>query len=220
MAETDKTEAELLAELRAAHGDIEALRLESGAVVALRKPTLAEYLDAAEAFARLGSGQILKDPGILTKPLLALVVHGMDDAKAELKDCPGFDFDLYKSVKLLAGEGDEVEFKEAPDAVTPEAAAASSRAIAFRCNGTVVCARPFDRFDWVRYQGMNAAAPVDLSRKVLAEVAEQQVIEAKDAQGRKPNYDALTARWPAVAVALGLQLVNRASSKAKRIEGK
>lgn len=220
-----KTDQELLAELRAAHGEVEVLRLDGGVLVVIRKPTLQEYLDAADVIARQAGGEIFRDPNEMSRPLLALVVAGLEEAKAELELFPGFDLDLAKAVLRLSGGTDSVQFDEDPTAVTLAAKAVSSRALAFRCDGDVVCCRPLDRFDWARCQAAlaNARGTLDsswMSPKVLARIAEQQVIETKDAAGRKPAFDELCAKWPMVSQLLGLQLYLRATSKAKRIEGK
>lgn len=229
IAQEVRPREQILVELRARHGDIDALQLDpenpGSAIVVLRKPTLAEYLDAAEVISRRESGQRFRDPAEITRPLLELVVYGLEEARAELNSYPAFDVDLEAAVKRLAGNRPDVQLDEAADAITEEVKASTPRALAFRCDGLTVICRPLDRFDWTNFQSEAAQAREGMpatwySPRVLAKLVDNQAVESRNKEGRKPGLDELGARWPLVIPIIGMSLAGAAMSKAKRIEGK
>lgn len=212
---------ERIAALRGQHGAVEALQLADGTLVAMRRPTAAEYNAIAEVAFGVQAGVDIGDPMNLYRPLLDLLVEGQDAiTMAMLDETPGLEKDLQGMLQDLSGE----EAVAAADAADSHKAVAK-KVIGFRVGGEPVALRGLDKFEWLAWQRRNAerrppGAPRFRSPTLLAEIAREQVIETPDKDGKKAAYEALLAKNPGLGIDLGLELVNAADAGARRVRGK
>lgn len=212
---------EKLTALRSQYGAVEALQLADGTLVAMRRPTAAEFNAIAEVAFQVQAGVDIGDPMKLYGPMLDLLVEGRDAIPIDLLDTiPGIDADLQGMLQDLAG----AEAVAAPEAVEPHKAVAK-RVIGFSVGGDLVAMRGLDKFEWLAWQRRNAERRPPGARRfrsptLLAEIAREQIIETPDKEGKKAAYEALLAKNPGLGIDLGLELVNAADSGARRVRGK
>ncbi len=207
------TAIELLQRARAEHGVAEGLELENGSVVIMRKPTLAEFTAAVNVSALEGNGELIADPQAAWNPLLALVVHGKDEARAQLEETPGFLNDLGNLMGALSGGKAPIE--DAPDLIASEPLKA--QLLGLRVAGEPMIVRKVTGFDWQQHKANLVNLP---PASAVVALAEQQLFEAPDKDGKRPKWDALMDRCPLAAFELGSELSRRAKTRARRIQGK
>ena len=218
---TEQQKQDTIAAARAQHGAVEALELEDGTLLIVRRPTPAEYQAIAEVTFAVQAGVDLGDPMKLYQPLLELVVEGREALSlSRLDEIPGIEADLQGMVHDLSGDDAVVALEVAEPHKAP-----GRKVLGYRVGDGSVALRGLDKFEWLAWQKRNAARrpPGALrfrSPTLLAEIAREQVIETSDADGKKAAYEALLAKNPGLGVDLGLELVNAADGGARRIRGK
>lgn len=208
------TAAQVLEQQRAEHPGAEGFMLGDAAIV-MRRPTPAEFLALASVAERKQRGHVFLDPAKVHKPVLALLVHGQDEAEAELAECPAFESQLYDLASELAGSED-IAIEDAPELVAENPKA--KQLIGLKVCDVPLIVRKIDKFDWQRHNG-NVVSMPSVSEAV-AQLALDQLMEQPDKTGARPQWDALCARYPALPIELGSELQRRAKSRAERIAGK
>lgn len=212
----------LIESARAEHGGAEAMLLDGKTLIVVRKPTPEEFLEIEDTAHRIECGAVIKDPGIVYRPLLALVCVGRPELEALQDIGPGLELDLRMMALDAAKAGLEITpVEEVPTELTKQ----HGQVLLFTVNGEQVLLRKLDRFDWMHYRGdaNRARGGLDgfMSRHVLAKYAAQQVIEkADDSTGKKERFAALCARFPTLPVQLGFFLTAAAQISSERVRGK
>lgn len=211
----------LLAALRTKHGEIEVIELRAGEkdtpIVVVSALPAAKFIELQDLEAQRNFGRRFRDPAVITRPLLNAVVHGEDDARAELADSPGFEMDLLDAVSRLAGAlRPEVTLEEAE--VSEATKAASPGAVAFKLAGELLEFRRADAFDFSNARSDLGAARDGLPLEYLSPVALHAIAQRQALDRAK--FDATIERWPAAAKELGRMLYHLAHSRAQRRQGK
>lgn len=212
---------ERIGALRSQYGAVEALQLADGRLLAMRRPTPAEFIALAEVVFAVRAGADIGDPMNLYRPLLDLLIEGQEAVTPALLDeIPGLEADLQGMLQDLSG-ADAVVSAEAAE---PHKAVAK-KVLGFTVGGESVALRGLDKFEWIGWQRRDAGRRIAGARpfrspSLLAELAREQVVETPDKEGKKAAYEALLAKNPGLGIDLGMELVNAADSGARRVRGK
>lgn len=208
---------EIIAELRAKHGEVEALEIprdgQVPALVVLKAMPLLDFLELQHSEAKRRAGVKFRDPREITAPLLSCVVYGLEDAQAELADCPGFEQDLMNAVARLAGalnEDIDVDFAEEPEPKKPIVLKVGQHKLTFR---------RLDSFDY-----SNARSAIGKYAKecpgLLSPLAMLALVKQQGVKEEAADLDRVLSLYPAAVESMGLLLYGTARGRAERRVGK
>lgn len=215
---TAQEQEEKIAELRAEHGEVEVLDIPArdgreAAIVVVRAMALDDFLELQHNEERRSRGVKLRDPREITAPLLACVVFGAEEANAELKDAPGFEFDLMSAVSRLGGalrDDISVEFTEEPAPGKPLVLAVAKNTLTFR---------RLDSFDYSNARSSigkySRDCPGLISPLAMMEICKRQIVKEQ-----ADDFKRVASLYPAAVHGLGLLLWRSAQSLAERRAGK
>jgi hypothetical protein len=149
----------------------------------------------------------------ITAPLLSCVVYGLEDAQAELADCPGFEQDLMNAVARLAGalnEDIDVDFAEEPEPKKPIVLKVGQHKLTFR---------RLDSFDY-----SNARSAIGKYAKecpgLLSPLAMLALVKQQGVKEEAADLDRVLSLYPAAVESMGLLLYGTARGRAERRVGK
>lgn len=212
--EREEKAALRLAEVRREHIYAEGLLFGDGFAI-MRKPTPEEFLKLAVVAEQQQRGKLFTDPQKVTRPVLDLLVEGLEEAKAELEERPQFVAELYELAAELAGN-DAITIDEDPELVRDNPKA--KQLLGLKVCDVPMIVRKINQFDWSRHTAIMAKAGTAVEG--MAQLAVDQLYEAPDKTGGRPKWDALCRMYPALPVELGSELQRRARSRTERIQGK
>lgn len=208
---------EIIAELRAKHGEVEALEIpregQEPALVVLKAMPLLDFLELQHSEQKRQMGVKFRDPREITAPLLSCIVHGLEDAQAELADCPGFEQDMMNAVSRLAGalrDDIDVDFAEEPEPKKPIVLKVGQHKLTFR---------RLDSFDY-----SNARSAIGKYAKdcpgLLSPLAMLAIVKQQGIKEEAADLDRVLSLYPSAVQGMGLLLYGTSRGQAERRAGK